>query len=97
MTSPTRLVFQCDFSADPVWLRRDDGKGSMMVPLENLPLSAHLVGQLREWASLHDRLNDPPFWWAPEAEMKAHQRQGRVLLAALQKELGPSYDVTGRQ
>lgn len=96
MTGPVRLVMFCDFSADPLWLEGASGKGVMMVTLESLPLSTDLITQLREWAARYDVLNDPPFSWGPKSEFDAHHRQGKVLLSALQDELGPAYVVSGR-
>lgn len=55
---PVTLVFNADFSADPLWRRTSTSTG--MVNLDQLPLSRELKSELRTWARRHDELQDPP-------------------------------------
>jgi hypothetical protein len=87
------LVMMADYLADPMWVRSPSGRGGRMVPLEELPLSADLVGRLRAWAGVFDDLARTNYEW-PSAE--AHLRwidTGRSLCEEARAELGDLFDV----
>ena len=50
LSEPQRMLVMADYGADPIWLRTADGRGTVSLQLERLPLSDGLIARLRAWA-----------------------------------------------
>ena len=93
MSQAHRLLVMADYLADPIWLRDEDGRGSVSGQLERLPLSAGLVVRLRAWAARFGALQQSDHEWPDEATRVAWTEEGSRLTDAVRAELGPNYDV----
>lgn len=84
-----------DYRAFPLWAEphaADDLRVGGLGP-DELPLSAALVADLREWADRHDRLLGATYTWPSEQAKADFVDEGRRLLARVRGELGPDYEV----
>ena len=82
-----------DYSADPLWYRTPEGKGSPMISLDALPLSAELKSQLRAWVRHYEEIAATGGSEPSPAAKTEWIAEGRALLVPLRQELGPGYDV----
>lgn len=85
------ILLFADYGADPLWLR---DKPSVMVALDDLPLSAGLKGRLRAWAARFDALSETGYEWPSTAAQCEWVADGQKLLDPLRRELGSDYDVS---
>lgn len=84
--SDKRVAFFPDYCAEsPLWV------GGTMIPLDRFPLSEDLKGRLNTW-SLAYLAQDT----ATPEEADEYEAEGRGLVTALRRELGPEWTVDDR-
>lgn len=82
-----RLRLMADYTADPVWT--DEGMGD----LEDLPISARLRKELREWAHEWKLILGPSFEVREKDRYRRWTASGERHALHLEKELGPAFEV----
>ena len=91
---PYALRVAPDYSAFPIWPNASNTRG-VRIP-EDLHLSQDLLGDLEQWAEVHDRARTAlrNFEWDEQvASERQWIEQGRSLAERVQEELGDGYDV----
>ena len=98
-----RLRFFPDYGADPVW----DGSDGAMVDLDGLPVRSETRQALRAWRArwetlawqqmraddLEAGMSDQPAVPVADDQWSEVEREGQLLCAQLQQELGPDWIV----
>jgi hypothetical protein len=85
-----RLRVMADYFAEPVWGRHPHGPP---VTLASLDLPGDLEERLRRWAARYDAREASDYGWTTAAEQDEFNEEGRDLARAVQRALGPSWDV----